>query len=72
MMEKKSYLAELCAHSLVEMMSQVRDVTEFEAAMVPSLGPVLAVAPDECSPEQLALMLVAHQRFGYALFLQLL
>ncbi len=35
LLERKSYLAELCAHSLIELMNQLKDVTEFEQTMLP-------------------------------------
>ena len=58
MFEKKSYMKELVAHTMTELLGllQSRD-DELRKVALPSLSALLSVAPEDCSPESLALLL---------------
>lgn len=56
MFEKKSYLKELVAHTVIELLAALRDGEERKIAL-PALAGFLGAAPEDCSPEALAVLL---------------
>ncbi len=57
MFEKRSYMKELVAHTLVELLGLLASERELRQIALPALQSLVAVAPDDCSPESLALLL---------------
>ncbi len=57
MFEKKSYMKELVAHTLVELLHSLKSDREVREIALPALDALLKLSPEDCSPESLALLL---------------